>query len=220
MCGLPAPTFAQTADEILNRHIAAIGGIKNWDKVKTVIMTGTMTSDGSSVQMVQTVANDKGWRMDIKLGGQNCYYIITPTEGWVFMPGQLKAETIPAIQLGSFKDKLNFKNSQLVDKSAIAKVTLAGTDSANHCLCYKLNVIDRDGEQQYCYIDKKTYYMVRIERSLKTDEGDQVMAIDFSNFTKRSEGITFPTSFNSPEGNVELKQVDLNKPVDDRIFKP
>ena len=71
---LLATTFiakAQTADEIIAKHIEAIGGAENWKKVNSIKMEGTMQVQGAEVAVTQTVLHGKGSRQDISVMGMN-----------------------------------------------------------------------------------------------------------------------------------------------------
>jgi hypothetical protein len=43
---------------------------------------------------------------------------------------------------------------------------------------------------------------------------------NYGNYQKLPEGIVYPMSIESPEGPITLKSVEINKPVDEKIFKP
>ncbi|MBL7750612.1 MAG: hypothetical protein JNN29_04475, partial [Chitinophagaceae bacterium] len=58
--GLSSLTFAQTADEVINKHVEAIGGADAWRKVTSLRQEGSMTVQGTDVQLVLTVVKDKG----------------------------------------------------------------------------------------------------------------------------------------------------------------
>ncbi len=214
--------YAQTADEVIQKHIDAVGGCNAWDKIKSVKLTGSINQGGMELTMAQTIVNDKGSRTDISAMGQNGYMIITPTEGWMYMPfgGQTKPEPIPMDQLKSQQDKLNFKNSQLVDKGHIAKSSLEGRDTINKTPCFKLKITDKDGSEQTCFIDAKTYYLVRTEMKMNLQGDEQELSITYSDFKKQPEGITVPMTYGTAQGELKFKSIEINKTYSDGLFKP
>lgn len=215
-------SFAQTADQIIQKHIEAIGGTKNWDKIKTVKLVGAMSAQGMEIPVTQTIVNDKATRTDITAMGQTGYIIMTPTKGWQFMPftGQTAPQEIPADQLKTNKSQLNYKNMQMVDKSLISKATLEGNDTINSVNCFKLKVTNKEGNEITCYFDAATYYLVRQETKVKVQDDEQEVGISYSNFKKQPEGIVIPMTMGTPQGDITFKSVEFNKPVDDKIFKP
>lgn len=214
--------FAQTADEIINKHIEAVGGAKAWDKIKSVKLVGTMSVQGNEIGITQTIVNDKAARTDISFMGQTGYTIITKDKGWSFMPmmGQTAPEEVPAEQLKMQKKQLNYKNGQLVDKSNIKTSTLNGTDTIDSKPCYKVTITNKDGENSVCYFDAKTYYMVRAESKLNIQGEEQEATVSFSDFKKLPEGIVVPMTIESPQGPITFKSIEVNKPVNEKIFTP
>ena len=218
---LSGAAYAQKADDIINKHIEAVGG-KNWDKIKSVKLTGSMSAQGMDIGVTQTIVNDKGYRMDISAMGQNGYMIVTTTGGWTFMPfaGQTEPMELKADDVKPMKGQLNYKNSQLVDKSQIAKAELDGKDTIDSKPCTKLKITDKDGTVMECYFDDANYYMVRQERKMKVQDEEQEIAITYSEFKKQPEGIVVPMKVSQAQGDVTFKTIEINKPVDDKLFKP
>ncbi len=214
--------MAQNGDEIISKHIDAIGGEANWAKITSMKMVGTMKVQGMELGMTQTTVHNKAMRTDISVMGSEGYMIATTTEGWMYMPmqGVSKATPIPAEQLKMMKDKLSVRANMLADKSTIAKAELLGKDTVNKVPCYKVKVTDKDGNMQTAYFDASTYYMVRVEAKASPDAGDQEVNIDFSNFQKTPEGVVLAMTMGSPQGDITFKTVELNKPIDEKIFKP
>src|SRR4051812_40175480 len=68
---------AQTADEIMAKHEKAVGGIDNWNKMKTLRMTGSIHQQGTEINMVQTIAVGTAMRLDVTTAGKNGFQIIT-----------------------------------------------------------------------------------------------------------------------------------------------
>ena len=216
---------AQTADEIIQKHIDAIGGTANWDKIKSMKKVGSMSAQGMDIGFTQTVVNDKGMRMDISVMGQNGYVIITPKEGWMYMPfepGMDKVTPIPAEQMKSSLPQLNVKSEQLLDKSSITKAEYVGKDTVNNISCLKVKITDKDGNEQTAFFDAATYYLVHSERKMKIQDEEQEVAINFSNFQKQPEGIVIPMTVTAPmgQGDITFKSVEINKTIDDSVSKP
>lgn len=216
-------TNAQTADEIIQKHIDAVGGSKNWDKVKTIKLVGGMNMGGQEIGMSQTVANGKGIRMDISFNGQNGYTIVTPNKGWSFMPfmGQTTVQELPTDQLKDEIEKLNVKYFAQADKSFFPKSELLGKDTINKVACYKIKVTEKDGGESTCYFDANTHFLIREEKKVKVQDEEQVMGIDFSNYQKQKEGISIPMTMSpAGQGEITFKSVEINKAIDDKIFAP
>ncbi len=211
---------AQNADEIIQKHIDAIGGTTAWNNIKTLKMKGSMSMMGMEIDMTQTVVNEKGMKMEINAGGQKGYTIITNTDGWMFMPGMDKVTKLPIDQVKLSQQKLNIKMGQLVDKSTISKSEYIGIDTINSAPCYKILITDKDGNLQTDYFDTKTYYMMRSEMKVKNNGEDLEVAISYDDFKKQPEGIVFPMKLGTTQGDIVFKTLEINKPVDENIFKP
>jgi outer membrane lipoprotein-sorting protein len=214
---------AQTADEIIRKHIEAMGGTEKWNKITSMKLSGSMSMQGTEINMTQTVVNDKGMRMDISVMGMNGYTIVTPKEGWAFLPfqpGMDKVMPLPPDQLKASQEKLDIKNGLLVDKVAITKAEYIGKDTVNTISCYKVKVTDKDGKEQTDFFDASNYYLVRTELKMKVQDEDQEMAFNFSNFQKQPEGVVYPMTIGTPQGDFVFKTIELNKPISDDVFKP
>ena len=221
--GVTVQAQTLTADQVLQKHIDAVGGIDNWNKIKTVKLVGSMSQQGMEIGMTETRVTGKAMRVDISAMGQNGYMIYTTTEGWMYMPfmGQKEPTALPADQLKGAQEQLNFKNNQLVDKALITKVALDGTDTISNMPCYKLKVTNKDGSEQMCYIDTKTFYLIRAEKKAQVQGEDQEVAVTFSNFVKQPEGIVIPMMMNAAgQGDITFKSVEFNKTIDDKTFRP
>jgi hypothetical protein len=215
--------WAQNGAEIIDRHIAAMGGIDNWNKIKTMVITSSAKTPTNDITLVQTISAGKGMRMDIRYMGISGYTIVTPTDGWVYTPfgqGMDRVTKMQPSEVKASQEKLDVKNGLLLDKSIIAKAEYIGSDSVNTMLCYKVKVTDKAGNVQTAFFDAATYYMVRVEVKIRSADMDQDIFINYSNFEKQSLGIVYPMALSSQEGDFTVKAVELNKPVDENIFKP
>src|SRR5688572_12265575 len=85
-------SFAQTVDEVISKHIEAIGGKDAWKKVSSLKIDGILNVQGTDVNISLVQLHGKGMRQDVTVQGMSGYQIVTPTKGWTFMPFQGQTE--------------------------------------------------------------------------------------------------------------------------------
>jgi hypothetical protein len=212
---------AQTADEIITKHIEAIGGAENWKKVNSVKMEGNMQIQGATVTMTQTVLHGKGNRQDISFGGMNGYMIIAPTSGWNFMPfqGQQAPEAMTAEAVAEAQADLDVQGN-LVDYATKGHtVEYIGKDDVEGTEAYKLKVNLKSGKSETMLFDTKSYLLIRLISTQKADGKEMEVITNFSNYEKLPEGILVPKSIGLPFGEMNITKVSINGPVDEAIFK-
>ncbi|NDC42752.1 MAG: hypothetical protein EBZ77_14590, partial [Chitinophagia bacterium] len=131
VCAVAGRTVAQTADQLIAKHILAMGGEEKWKNIKSLVLEGSIGQGGFSVGLKQTIVNGKGMRMDISAGGQTGYMIVTRDSGWTYMPfmGQEAPQQIPQEDIKMGRDKINFLYSQLLDKTQIESAKIDGKDT-------------------------------------------------------------------------------------------
>lgn len=118
--------MAQTADEIIKKHVDAVGGEDNWKKVTSVKSSGSMDVQGTPVKLTTSTIKGKGQRIDIEVMGMKNYIIVTPGKGWMYMPVQQMTEPkeMPEDQLGVYKNSLDPEIHLLTIRHVISKLPL------------------------------------------------------------------------------------------------
>ena len=215
-------TFAQTAEEIVTKHIEAIGGAAAWKKINSIYYEGKMTVQGAEINVTLTVLNGKGSRQNISVMGMTGYQIVTPTAGWNFMPfqGQTTAEAMTADELKQSADDLDVQGKLVDYKSKGHTVELLGKDDVEGTECFKLKITTKAGNVETVFIDPKSYYIVRsvVKRTANGQESD--VQSDLSNYQKLPEGIVVPFSITLPFGELVISKAEVNKQIDESTFKP
>ena len=123
-------SYAQKAEDIIQKHLAAIGGEDAWKKLNTLRMEGGMKANGVDVSVVINSVNMKGTRQDITVMGMSGYTITTDKEGWMYMPfgGQTAPEAMTPDQVKQGKYKLDLQGDFVDYKSKGTKVEFVGKD--------------------------------------------------------------------------------------------
>lgn len=214
-------TKAQTADEIITKHIEAIGGADAWKKVNSVKMEGTMQVQGATVTMTQTILHTKGNRQDISVMGMNGFTIIAPTSGWNFMPfnGQAAPEALTPEDVAEAQADLDVQGS-LIDYAAKGHtVEYLGKDDVEGTDCFKLKINLKSGKSETYFFDAKSYLLIRSIAKQKANGQEVEITTNFSNYEKLPEGILVAKSVTLPFGEMNITKITINGPVDETIFK-
>ena len=213
---------AQTAEEVVNKHIEAIGGADNWRKVNTIKMTGAVKVQGMEIPVVVTATHNVGSRVNISAMGMDGYVITTPTAGWQFMPfmGQTKPEPMTGDALKMASEELDLQGDLLDYAKKGHKVELQGKEDIEGTECFKLRLTTKGGQEKTLYIDPSNYYLVREVTKVTVDGKEQEGAESFSNYQKLPEGIVVPMTTESQMGPMTYTSFEVNKPVEPSTYEP
>jgi len=208
---------AQTVDEIVDKHLTAMGGKEKLLSLKSVKMTGTLNTQGFDVGIAVTVLQGVGSRNDISVPGMGeGFQVMNAGKGWNFMPflGQASPEEVSADQVKASQGMLDLQGSLLNYKDKGNKVELLGKDKVADSECYKLKVTNAAGKESTLFIGAATFY--RVKSVIKIGENE--VENTYSDFKKNEDGFLFPFSQTNDRGTIVFSAIETNKPVDEKIF--
>src|SRR5215831_16132468 len=104
---------AQTADDVINKYIDALGGKDKLNSIKTVYMEGvTVMQNGNEIDAKIYREQDKLSRRDISFGMGNMVSIVTDKDGWASNPRNGGSfEAIPADRLKTLQGELDIRGN-------------------------------------------------------------------------------------------------------------
>jgi len=215
---------AQTADEIVSKHLAAIGGAENWKKVNSMKMEAALEVQGMEIPVSIFQLHNKGQRQEFTVMNMTGYSIITPEAGWNFNPmgGQTKPEPITADELNAAKDGLDIQGDMLDYAAKGHKIELLGKEDVDGTEAFKLKLTRKSGSEVINYIDPSTYYIIRTVNKVKVNGQEVEQKVNVGNYQKLPEGIVVPFSMEMPgaPAPVNIKKVEVNPTLDPALFKP
>jgi hypothetical protein len=216
-----ANAYTQTADEIIEKHIKAIGGIEAWKKVNTIKQEAVLDANGTEINVELITANGKGSRQTISFAGMSGYTIFTSSAGYNFYPwqGHLKPEAITPEELKENEDNMDAQGPLINYKEKGHSAEYEGMDEFEGTNCYKIKLSEKSGKIVTFYIDPSNYFIIHSVTITKANGQETESKTDYSNYQKLPEGIWLPMNI-SQGSTVKIKKTEINVPVDESVFKP
>jgi hypothetical protein len=220
---LSAMSFAQTADEIVAKHISAIGGAENWKKVNSMRQEATLSVQGMDIPLVISAVHNKATKQEYTVMGMTGYSIITAEGGWNFNPmqGQTKPEPITQDELKYGKDQLDLQGDFVDYKAKGHAIQLMDKEDIEGVECLKVKLTRKSGNESIFFFDPKTYYIVRTSSKMSANGQEVESVVNMSNYQKLPEGIVIAYTIESTAvpAPITVTKVIVNGKIDEAVFK-
>ena len=212
---------AQTVDEVIDKHIAAMGGKEKLASLKSAKMEGNLSVMGNDVALVITTLHGVGMRADISVMGTENYQIITPTKGIVFMPVQGMSEptTMAEDQLKSASGQLDLQGPLFNYKEKRSIVELIGKENVDGEECYNIKLTNKTGNITSYFISTKTHFKIKTSGKSNINGTETELTNTYSNYKQNVDGYWFPYTSTNAQGTTDFSKIDTNIAVDESIFK-
>ena len=220
---LSGTIFAQTVDEVIAKHLEAIGGKDNWKKISSMKMEANVNAQGMDVPVIIYQVHNKASKQEYTVMNMTGYSIITNEAGWNFNPfmGQTAPEPMTADELAAGQEGLDIQGELLDYATKGHKVEMLGKEDVDGTECYKLKLTRKSGRESTYLIDPKTYYINRAVSKTKVNGQDVEQTINMSNYQKLPEGIVIPYTMENGQAPapINIIKVEVNPKLDDAIFQ-
>jgi Outer membrane lipoprotein-sorting protein len=223
---LAVATQAQTVDDIISKHIAAMGGA-NWEKVKTLKMDIKMTAQaaaGMEIPISMTVVDKKSMRRDISLMGMTASECISGNTGWSSNPFQGKPDPEPMTddQVSEGKDETDIAGHLYNYKAKGYTAEYLGTEDLEGTEVHKVKLVISPTKTQYSYFDPETFYEIKSTKIITIDGKEVKIEASASNF-KTIDGVVFAHTVEATNPMMgptvmTITNITVNPPVDETMF--
>src|SRR5690606_33686910 len=142
---LACSAYAQSVDEIVDKHIAAMGGRDKLKSMETMYTEGVMEMQGMEIPIKLWVVNDKAVRMEFEVMGSSNIQVVTRNGGWMQMPLQgTEPKEMDSGMVRSMQPRLDLAGELYDYKSRGRTVTLEGKETTGGVEAYKLKVTNEN----------------------------------------------------------------------------
>jgi len=210
-----------TAEQLLDKYLAAIGGPEALQKIMSRVQKGTLTAFGGQhfPAEVYSKAPDKRFSV-MHLPGGESITAFDGKQGWLSVPGRvhmLSAAENAAARI----DADLYLPAHL--KTLYQKFRVDAGDKIDGHETYMVVGQTEDQPPLRLYLDKESGLLLRLIRYAETPLGSNPTQIDYADY-RDANGVKVPFRWTlARPGNrftILIEQVQQNVPVDDAKFAP
>lgn len=217
-------SYGQTVDEVIDRHIQAIGGKEKLAAINSVLLDNTMQLMGNESQGKVTILNGRGYRIEFDYTGSAVVQVYTDKNGWEQTPMTGSAPQALPDEMYKNGEETVYIFPLLNFAEHGAKAELLGQEDVGTVKAYKIKITNKEGKTSIYYIDTTNYYLIQTIRSSEFMGSTIDLITSYSDFKTEENGIVLPhftdTNFGAQFAmQATTKKVQFNVPVDNGIFE-
>jgi outer membrane lipoprotein-sorting protein len=211
----PAPS-ARSVDEIVRRHVDAIGGKAQWAKVHSLLIKGS-----GPYAMTTWIWKEPGKvRTEERDAEGSGHAVITASDGthaWVSntFRGPATPRPLAPEELRRWQTGLAIRSDLLDLPAKGAALTLLGEEKVNGKDAYKLSLKRDDRDEVLLWIDTRTFLLVQRARTTTAPWGGTTTVATPLTDYRRVEGVMIPHAIGET-----LLIVEVNPEIADAAFQP
>ena len=213
---LSGSVSAMTAEELVARNLEARGGAAKLRTLKSMHTVGTQRIGGGQEAKVESWAiAPEEFRGEFSMQGMTAVQAWDGQEAWSISPfgGRRDPQRVSAADAKGLIERADIAGP-LVDYQAKGnKVEYLGTEDIDGTDAHKLRVTQKNGDTQVLFLDPDQFLEIRVVNHRMVRGQEEVSSTDLGEYEK-VDGIWFP--FES--GRTHLEKVELNQPIDPKIF--
>jgi hypothetical protein len=216
---------AENVDEVIEKNIAARGGLEKINALTSMKLTGQMTmQQGEKAPIVVYQKRPHFVRVEFRFKGMTGIQAYDGKTPWMINP--FKGNSVPQKMFeNDAKDIIeqsDFGGPLVNYKDKGNKVELLGKEDVAGGPVYKLKVSLRNGDVRYFFLDADTFLDFKITRVVKR-EGREIMIDTLLSDYEDVNGLMVPLSVYVKTGDQILNQiswenVEFDAPMDDSMF--
>jgi hypothetical protein len=216
--------YSQTAGEIIQKHIEAMGGYENWSQINSMKITGMFTAFSEIKPFVEYKTKDgkfysrhhKGQFEVIEgCNGAN-YWVNDPWFELGFPHIANEAEQFVIEQKAEMCTPFfNYQQRGFV-------VEYEGTEEAEGKNTHKIALTRKDGKKEFWWLDVETYLPVKLVSQWADFAGPARQEVFFDDF-RQVKGVVIPfyteRLFSIRHRITEIENIEINPVTEENIFR-
>lgn len=223
---------AQTADEIINKYFAQIGGKDKWEAVKAIKATAKMKISGLEVSMTILQKAPNAMKMSMFFQGKELVLSsFDGNTGWTTNRMTMKPEKMEAEDTENMKNEMDMPDPFLNYVSKGYKVSLEGEETVEGTVCHKIKLTKKpmkiDGKEEensiYYFFDKENNVPIMTRSTIKKGQEkgmvQETVMSDYQEVSGLFIPFTIQYKYNGQVAqSIVMEKVEINPEVKDSEF--
>jgi hypothetical protein len=230
-------TLAATAAEVIDRNVAARGGLAAWRKVDTLMWLGHLErggrTDGPHIPFVMQLERPNRTRFEIKEQYNQFTRIFDGAHGWKVRPGtngQPDMKSFSKEEVDYARDEFAIDGPLIDYKAKGVTADLDGLDMVEGHKAYRLSLKLASGAPRKVWVDVVTNLELRYDRPATSPLAPGAPVSVYYDGYETVDGLKIPKSFqisSAPDSKTRdngdrlvIDRMMVNTKLDDQAFLP
>ena len=221
--------IAQTdpsVDQVVDKHLAAMGGADKLKAIQSMRMTGTAVIGGGQMEAPMTlqVKRPGKSRLDMPVQGRTFVQAFDGESGWSINPftGSTEPQRMGEDETRAARDSSELEGAMVDYKAKGHTIELLGKEDVDGTPAYKLKMTKKSGAVETHFLDAETYLGLKTIVKRKIQGNEMEIEIVPSKF-KPVNGVMMPHVLDQKLGGRSVMQMtaanfEANVPINDAIF--
>ena len=223
---LPPAAFAQTANEILAKAIAARGGLGKLHAIKSERVSGQITFGEVSGPFVVELKRPLKMHMLLTIQNQTMVRVYDGvSQGWANNPfaGKINPDAMTEDELKNITEESDFDGPLVDHKAKGNQIELVGKDKFNAKDVWRMKLTTKSGDVRFYLFDTSSFLLLKWEGKRKYEGQELPIESYFSDY-RDIGGLKFAFAIDSGSSPTEIaekiriEKIDLNPQINDAEF--
>ncbi|WP_175108505.1 outer membrane lipoprotein-sorting protein, partial [Pararobbsia alpina] len=170
------PAAHMSAAQIVERNVAARGGLQAWRAVNTLTMTGQIDVGGTKpvkLPFVMTMKRPNKSRFELRFDSQTAFQAYDGTQGWKVRPflGRNDAEPYTPAEAKSAAQTADLDGPLIDYAKKGSQVEVEGVESVEGHRAYKLKLTTKEHVERHVWIDASSFLELKIDGDQRKLDG-------------------------------------------------
>ncbi|MFM0389509.1 outer membrane lipoprotein-sorting protein [Paraburkholderia dipogonis] len=217
------------AAQIVERNVAARGGLQAWHAVNTITMSGQIDAGGKKstrLPFTMTMKRPNKSRFEIRFNEQTAFQVYDGARGWKVRPflGRDEVEPYTPAEAKSAAASADLEGPLIDYASKGSRVDALGMESVEGHRAYVLKLTTKDNTSRRIWIDASSFLELKIDGEPRKLDGRMHDVAIFYRDYKKENGLVIPHTLETavsgvkPTHKLTIDHVAVNPPADDTLF--
>jgi hypothetical protein len=226
----PAKDTTLTADQIVDRYVAACGGIEAWKKIDSMAWTGHIEASDSamsSVPFLMELKRPNRTRFEVVVQNNRSARIFDGSKGWKVGKsgeGGTKVQNYSAEEIDFARDAAGLDGPLMDYRTKGVAVAVQGMGEVEGHRAYRLRVTLPSGAVHNVWIDAQTFLELKYEREVRTaNSSPRTVSVYYRQY-QTVAGLTLPMTIETGDGTsshtdkMVIERVAFNPKLEESAF--